>query len=119
MVRALRLRSTSQDHSLILALRAPLDHERRGGRYLRERVDLSFAADAWQGLIVVRRRRRRWLLRRPFEVCVFTHLATELQSGDQAVDGSHAFADYREQLLPWEACAPQVALWLRTATRSR
>ena len=72
-------------------------------------VDLSFASEAWQRLIVVRRGRRKLLLRRPFEVCVFSHLATELQAGDLAVEGSHAHADYREQLLPWEACAPQVA----------
>ncbi len=30
-------------------------------------------------------------------------------SSDVAVEGSDAFADYREQLLPWSECEPQVA----------
>ena len=109
VVRALRLRSTSQDQTLVEALGAALAHEGSGSKYLRAPVDLTFASEPWQRMIVVRRGRRKLLLRRPFEVCVFSCLATELQAGDLAVNGSHAYADYREQLLTWEACAPQVA----------
>src|SRR5690606_21329315 len=46
--------------------------------------------------------------RRLFEVCVFSMLANELKSGDVAVRGSEAYADYRHQLLPWETCEPLV-----------
>ena len=35
--------------------------------------------------------------------------AAELKSGDLAVRGSEQYADYREQLLSWEACEPKVA----------
>ena len=109
LVHCPRLRSTSEDRTIILALRAALDHERGSGQYLREPVDLSFASEAWQRMIVVRQGRRKLLLRRPFEVRVFTYVARELQAGDLAVGGSHACADYREQLLSWDACAPLVA----------
>jgi hypothetical protein len=43
------------------------------------------------------------------EVCVFWAVAAELKAGDLSVDGSERFADYRAQLLPWEACQPMVA----------
>src|SRR5258708_26952948 len=49
------------------------------------------------------------LARRHFEVCVFAALAAALKAGDVAVEGSDAYADYREQLLPWAECEPQIA----------
>lgn len=39
--------------------------------------------------------------RRHFEVCVFAHLMAELKSGDIAIIGSDAYADYRTQLIDW------------------
>jgi hypothetical protein len=42
-------------------------------------------------------------------MCVFSNLATGLKSGDVAIRGSDAYADYREQLLPWSDCEPAVA----------
>jgi hypothetical protein len=51
--------------------------------------------------------------RRHFEVCVFSALADELRSGDIAVHGSEEYADYREQLLSWEACVPLIADYCR------
>jgi hypothetical protein len=38
------------------------------------------------------------------EVCVFSHLAAGLKSGDIGIAGSESFADYRQQLLAWEEC---------------
>ena len=46
--------------------------------------------------------------RRRLEVCIFSQLAAEFKSGDLSVPGSHEFADLREQLVPWEDCAPLV-----------
>jgi len=40
---------------------------------------------------------------------VFSALAAEIRSGDVSIQGSEAYADYREQLLPWEDCEPMVA----------
>ena len=108
LARTLTLRSTTQDQTVMTALRVALEHQDRDNKYLPDAVDLSFATEQWQRAILVRTGRRRRLLRRPFEVCVFTYLAAELKSGDIAVVGSDAYADYREQLLPWEECAPLV-----------
>jgi TnpA family transposase len=46
--------------------------------------------------------------RRQLEVCVFHYLALGLQSGDVYVEGSEAYADYRQQLLPWPECVPRL-----------
>ena len=48
------------------------------------------------------------LNRRQLEVCVFHYLAQGLQSGDVYVEGSEAYADYRQQLVPWPACVPRL-----------
>ena len=42
---------------------------------------------------------------------MFSSLADELKSGDICVIGSEQFADYRDQLLPWEMCEPKVAAY--------
>ena len=63
------------------------------------RVDLSFASEQWQ-----RRRRDRdhpgRLDRRHFEACVFTYLASELRTGDIAVRGSQAYANWAAPATP-------------------
>ena len=55
------------------------------------------------------RRRPGMLARRHLEVCVFSHLAAELRSGDIAVVGSDSYANLHAQLMTWDECAPQVA----------
>jgi hypothetical protein len=37
----------------------------------------------------------------------------KLKSGDVCIKGSNAYADYRDKLLPWAACAQQVAACCR------
>jgi len=46
--------------------------------------------------------------RRQLEVCVFYYLDAGLRCGDVYVEGSEAYADYRQQLLPWAECAPRL-----------
>ena len=71
--------------------------------WLPDEVDLSFASDQWRRMIRVKQRVGGWLIhRRHLEACVFSCIATELKSGDICVPGSESYADYREQLLPWE-----------------
>ncbi|MBR7672094.1 Tn3 family transposase [Streptomyces daliensis] len=41
-------------------------------------------------------------MRKHFEAMVFTALAEELRTGDVAVAGSEEYADWSEQLLPWQ-----------------
>ncbi|MGC7986034.1 hypothetical protein ACP3XM_24635, partial [Salmonella enterica] len=47
--------------------------------------------------------------RRYLEVCVFSHLASDLRSGDMCIEGAGTFADYRDQLLPWSECEALLA----------
>jgi hypothetical protein len=109
LVRSLPLSSTTQDQLLIKALDFILAQQNRRSLFLPDTLDLSFAPEVWQHLMRVKRHKRTKLARRHLEVCIFVAIADELKAGDLAVEGSERFADYRAQLLPWEACEPQVA----------
>ncbi len=109
LVRSLPISSTTQDQLLITALNFILAQENRRSLFLPDTLDLSFAPEIWQHLIRVKRKKRTKLARRHLEACIFAVVADELKAGDLAVEGSERFADYRAQLLPWEACEPQVA----------
>lgn len=100
----LKLEPTTQDRSLIEALQMVQENENLHREWIDEHVDLSFASDRW--LKIVRRSPSEGppTNRRFLEVCVFSHLANELRSGDICVLGSESFADYRKQLLPWDEC---------------
>jgi Tn3 transposase DDE domain/Domain of unknown function (DUF4158) len=108
LARTLRFVSTTQDTSVLDALAMLLANEDRTGDLLPASVDLGFASEQWQRTVLVRTGKGPMLARRHFEVCVFAALAAALKAGDVAVEGSDAYADYREQLLPWSACEPQV-----------
>jgi hypothetical protein len=47
------------------------------------------------------KRRPGMLACRHLEVCVFSHLAAELRSGDIAVVGSDSYANLHAQLMTW------------------
>lgn len=64
---------------------------------------MSFASEQWQRVLRDRDHPGR-LERRHFEACVFTYLASELRTGDIAVRGSKAYANWAGQLLPWTQC---------------
>lgn len=109
LVRSLPIHATTQDQSLMNALEYVLTQENRRSLYLNDTLDLSFASEVWQHLIVVKGKKGTRLARRHLEACVFASVATELKAGDLYVDGSERFADYRAQLLPWNTCQPLVA----------
>jgi hypothetical protein len=73
-------------------------------------VDLAFATHLWRKTVLHRGENgEERIHRRHFEVCVFSTLANELKSGDVAVAGAENYADYRDQLLPWNECEPLLA----------
>ena len=104
LIQGLELRSTTQDQSVIDAVTFLLDNEHRRGKWLPPIVELDFVSETWRKLIKTQKRNNLMYLRRPFEICIFSHLATELKTGNICVEGSESFADYREQLLSWEQC---------------
>lgn len=109
MVHLLRMASTSEDRSLMQALDVLLEYENRKSVWIDETVDFSFTNERWKRTVLVKAEDGERISRQHFEVCVFSALAAEIKSGDVSIQGSEAYADYREQLLPWEKCEPLVA----------
>ena len=96
--------SATQDASLIDALADIQSYQYTRRDYLPALISLDFASVRWQALSKSRQKMETVLDRRQLEVCVFPYLAQGLQSGDVYIEGSEAFADYRQQLIPWSAC---------------
>lgn len=108
MVSILDIQETSSDNLLLSALRFVQRHQPSATEWLDPEVALDFASDKWQQLIMANLEGQIHYQRRHLETCVFTHLAAELRSGELYVNGAEDYADYREQLLPWEDCEPLV-----------
>jgi hypothetical protein len=124
LVDAIELEATSAERSVLDALefvKANRDLDRRA-EWIEESVTvkrdgkdvvLTVDVDAFAGLLWRRRLRDRRrpgrLARRHLEVCVFSHLAAELRSGDIAVVGSDSYANLHAQLMSWEECEDKVA----------
>lgn len=104
LARALSFVSANQDGTLLAALDVVLANEHRKADWLPDDVNLSFCSDRWRKLVTRPAAHGPPTNRRFLEVCVFSHLASELRSGDVCVKDSEAFADYRDQLLPWSEC---------------
>jgi TnpA family transposase len=107
-VRAVDLEATSADRSVLDAVEHALAHSHLTRDYIPAHIegtmlDLSFASEQWHRIVVDRDHPER-LNRRHFEACVFTYLAEELRTGDIAVAGSQAYANWAGQLLAWEDC---------------
>jgi len=106
--RTVELEATSAERSVLDALDHAVAHSHMTRDLIPDHVegktvDLSFASEAWQRLVRGRDHPGR-LDRRHFEACVFTYLAAELRTGDVAVQGSAAYANWAGQLLAWESC---------------
>ncbi len=72
---------------------------------------ISFATQNWQGNVRDRARPGSFV-RRHFEAMVFCNLADELRTGDVAVAGSGEYADWSEQLLPWDQVEAKLPAYL-------
>ncbi len=108
--RTVELEPTSAERSVLDALEHALAHQHLTRDLIPDRsdgrpVDLSFASEQWQRLLRPRKHPGRFD-RRHFEACVFTYLAEELRSGDVAVKGSEAYANWAAKLMGWEECEP-------------
>ena len=108
--RTVELEPTSADRSVLDALEHALSHQHRTRDLIPDRrdgrpLDLSFASEQWQRLVRSRKHPGR-LDRRHFEACVFTYLAEQLRTGDVAVWGSEAYANWQAKLMGWEECEP-------------
>ncbi len=104
MTKVLQFQAATEDHSLLDALEVVMANEHKKAEWIPDEVSLSFASERWRKIV----RRSHGLgnptNRRHLEVCVFSHLSSDLRCGDVCIDGSGAFADYRKQLLAWDEC---------------
>jgi TnpA family transposase len=78
------------------------------GDYGPAAMALDFASSRWPALLRTRRHMEMVLQRRPLEVCIFDYLDAGLRWGDVDGEGSEAYADDRQQLLPWAQCVPRL-----------
>jgi TnpA family transposase len=111
LVRLLDIRSASEDSTLTEAIALLLAHQHKRSKHLPAEIDLSFMSAAWRQLVLAKPSEgiatvdgEKKLIRQHLEVCVFAMLAVALKTGDAYVTGSEEYADFRAQLLPWEAC---------------
>jgi hypothetical protein len=100
LARTLEFVSATQNQSLTYALEFVLANESRRVEWISADIDLQFCSERWRKLILRQDNDTSAINRRYLEMCVFSHLASELKSGDTCVVGSEAFADFREHLLP-------------------
>jgi cytochrome c oxidase assembly factor CtaG len=77
-------------------------------QWLQAPISLDFVSSKWWRVIVRDEGTERWLHRRLLELCVFSNIAADLKAGDICVVDADDYADYREQLLPWEECPPLI-----------
>ena len=109
LINVLQFESTSQEKTIIEAVKFLQLNAHRRGELLPDTIDLSFASSAWLKLLKVKQGNKNKIVRRHLEVCVFSYLEAELKSADIYVIGSENYADYREQLASWSECEPLVA----------
>lgn len=108
MATALRFEAATKDRRLLDALDVVLANENRKAEWIADEVDMAFASERWRRLVRRSHGHGNPTNRRMLEVCVFSHLASDLRSGDVCIDGSESFSDYRKQLLPWDECKLQL-----------
>lgn len=104
IARVLEFKAATQNRALTDALNIVLENESRRTDWMEDEVDMSFASDRWQKLVKRPHDEGEPTNRRYLELVVFSHLASELRSGDMCVAGSETFADHRDQLLSWDEC---------------
>ncbi len=129
LLSVMQLLSSSQDKSMEEVVRFLKAHESSKGDWLitatvqnpdtpeEQRlplVDLSWASDAWWKFMTGHSKRSPCpdkVLRRHFEIAVFSQILWDLKSGDLYVEGSDQYSDYREELISWEEYAQQVSAY--------
>ena len=114
----LKIESTSNDDKLVKAVEILLSNSHRRGEWIATELDLSFISQQWQKLVIIQSKDATKVMRRHFEICIFSYLAAELKSGDICVFNSEAYADYREQLLSWQDCQPLVETYCQQCIRN-
>lgn len=121
LIELLRLKPSSHDHTLSESIAFIQKHrtKRRSWISITEIkqvedsdeqvsvpiIDIRWIPMKWWPLITGQEERLphpHQIHRTYFEICVFSHLLLEVQSGDMYVDGSNEYSDYYSELISWE-----------------
>ena len=108
LLKTLDLHSSTQQDALIKAMKYILESSSLKTEYLSKKIDLSFTTKLWRKLIIKKEKGRKVLNRKHLELCVLSHVANDLRSGDLFVVGADFYADYRKELLPWSVCEKMI-----------
>lgn len=115
LIASVELVSTTQDVSLVEAIRFATNHRESRTEKLEipESLKLSWIPDKWWKLVTGLSKRGETVVkevfRKPFEICLFSQIKQDLKSGDLCIPGSEQFSDYRDQLVSWDEYFAQVA----------
>ncbi|MEL7475147.1 MAG: DUF4158 domain-containing protein, partial [Cyanobacteria bacterium J06555_12] len=131
LLEILPLHSSTQDTSLIEAIRFIRRHRRSRKQWLpteiaiasdgesdegdgevHQTLDFSWIPKKWWALISGQSKRMpmpETVHRLHFELCVLSHVSLELQSGDLYIEGSHDYGNYSQQLIDWDEYQAGVA----------
>lgn len=104
LLKLLEIHSATQDTSILYAIHFIVEYQNSRKDFLPYEIDLGFMSHRWQTFVKSQNELLTVLNRRRLEIAVFSYLADGLRCGDLYVTDSEEYADYREQLLPWEEC---------------
>lgn len=79
-----------------------LDDEDKKSEHLDIQINFSFTTESWRKLILKKDNEKLLVTCRYLEICIFSHLAKYLNSGDIFIDGAESFSDSRKELLSWK-----------------
>jgi len=120
LVNALTLKSSGYDTALAEAIRFIQTNQGKRGKWLSitetvtqengeptstQLVEIKWISPKWWTLVTGQENRLpapQQVHRVYFELCVFSYLLLEVQSGDMYVEGSNEYSDYYAQLISWD-----------------
>ena len=112
LITALPIRSSTTDTTLVEAIAFIKAHRGKRKTWVSldstetaSLLDLSWIPRKWWSLVTGNKTRTpapTQVHRIYFELCVFSHLLLELQSGDVYLTGSDEYGDYYAQLIDWD-----------------
>lgn len=110
-----QLHTATQDKSLLAAFEYIKQNRHVRSDLLSFDIDLDFASQNWQRLILKKNGQKTRLDRRMLEVSIFIYLADELSCANIYIEGSENYGDPREQLLSVAECALRLPLYCQQA----
>jgi TnpA family transposase len=111
LLEVLELHSSTQETTLINAIKIVIDNQNSKQESIDVEVDLSFTTEQWKRLIIKKENNKCRFNRCYLELCVLSHVANELRTKDLFIIGSDSYADYRNELLPLEECAKILGIY--------